>query len=89
MIYAAIADDTLRMGLKSMVDLYAEGVWVLEVVISMPDESPLVVPLEVSVAAAMSGWLSYGPVLLFWLPCVLVVLLRDRILLVRHALRAA
>ena len=89
MIFAAIEDDTLRMGLKSIVDLHSEGEWLLEVRVSMSDGPPLMVPLEVSVAAAMSGWLTYGPVLLFWIPCVLVVLLRDRILHARHALQAA
>ena len=89
MIFAAIEDDTLRMGLKSMVDLYREGDWLLQVRVLMPDGPPMVVSLEVSVAPAMSSWLSYGPALLFWLPCGLVVLLRDRILHARHVLRAA
>lgn len=89
MIFGAIEDDALRMGLKSMIDLHSEGDWLLQVRVLMPEKPPLVVPLEVSVGAAMSGWLAYGPVLLFWLPCVVVVLLRDRILLARHALRVA
>lgn len=89
MIFAAIEDDTLRMGLKSIVDLHSEGEWLLEVQVFMPGAPPLIVPLEVSVAPAMSGWLTYGPVLLLWIPCVLVVLLRDRILHARHALQAA
>ncbi|MAB28822.1 MAG: hypothetical protein CMJ53_06055 [Planctomycetaceae bacterium] len=89
MVFGAIEDDTLRLGLKSLVDLQSEGDWLLQVRVSMPGESPMIVPLEVSVAAALAGWLAYGPVLLFWLPCMFVVLLRDRILLARHALRAA
>jgi hypothetical protein len=80
MIYATIDDDGLRMARKAMVDLQREGDWVLEVAVILQGQPPLVIPIEVFVAPAMSSLLSYGPVLLFWLPCVLLVLLRDRIL---------
>ena len=80
MVHATVDDDGLRMARKAFIDLPREGDWLLEVEVSIQGNPALVVPVEVYVASPMPGWMSYGPVLLFWIPCVLVVLLRDRIL---------
>ena len=80
MIFAGVDDDGLRMARKAVVDLPSEGAWELEILVAPPGEKALDLTLDVFVSPAMSGWLSYGFVLLLWLPCVLVFLARDRLL---------
>ena len=89
MVFATVDDDDLRMARKAFVDLQQEGAWSLEIEVILPGRRSLAIPVDVFVASPMPGWLSYGPVLLFWIPCVLVVLLRDRILHARAVLRTA
>ena len=89
MVFASIEDDQIGMAHKSLVGLHTPGEWSFEVEVSLPEEGRLVVPIEVTVYPAISGWVSYGPVLLLWLPCMLLVLLRDRMLRGRATVMAA
>ena len=89
MVFATVEDEEIRMAHKSLLGLHSEGAWLLEVEVLLPDGEELVVPVEVAVFPAMSGWVSYGPVLLLWIPCMLLVLLRDRILRARATVLTA
>ena len=87
MVFASIGRSD-RHTHKSLVGLHTPGEWCSSRGL-LPEEGRLVVPIEVTVYPAISGWVSYGPVLLLWLPCMLLVLLRDRMLRGRATVMAA